>query len=428
MKSVSKFALAFMIGTLAITPAAYAKKDKKKDEAAKNASSGPQLSPEFRTAYAPAVNPFVDNKFEEAKAAWPAAKAAIKNDDDKYQAGIFAVQLAAKTNDAALRQEGYELLVASNFTPAETKQSIYFELAAAHYDAKDFAAAEPKLIGAYEAGYRKSDIESLIATTLGQQKKYAEATAWIQRGIDAKTAAGQAVPPNYLKQAANYALNMQDNAAINKWMKMLIKVQPDASNWRDALNLYMRSANLNEAQTLDIMRLMRENKAMKYPLEYALYVESIGAIRYPVEVKAVLDEGIAAGNIQQSDPGISDSYKTAASVADEDIRTLASTEAEARASSSGNKIALTADAFFSQGKYATAQSLYELALTKANINDKDGADRTARVTMRLGMAKAKQGDWAGAKATLAGLTDAKRKEMAEYWMIYIDQQMASAAG
>ncbi|NJM49671.1 MAG: hypothetical protein HC843_01205 [Sphingomonadales bacterium] len=427
MKPVSKFALAFMIGTMAIAPAAYAAKDKKKDEAAKNVG-GPQLSPEFRAAYAPAVNPFVENKFEEAKAAWPAAKAAIKNDDDKYQAGIFAVQLAAKTNDTALRQEGYNLLLESSYTSAETKQSIYFELAAAYYDAKDFAAAETKLIGAYEAGYRKSEIESLIATSLGQQKKYTEAAAWIQRSIDAKMAAGQAIPANQLKQAANYALNLKDNAATNKWMKMLIKMEPNASNWRDALNLYMRSANLNEAQTVDIMRLMRENQAMKYPLEYSLYIESIGSRRYPVEAKAVLDEGLSAGYIDKSDPGIGDNYAVASGLVDEDIRTLPSTEAEARASSSGNMIALTGDAFFSQGKYATAQSLYELALTKPNINDKDGLDRSERTIMRLGIAKAKQGDWPGAKAEMARLTDAKRMEMGEYWMIYIDQQIAKAAG
>jgi hypothetical protein len=45
----------------------------------------------------------------------------------------------------------------------------------------------------------------------------------------------------------------------------------------------------------------------------------------------------------------------------------------------------------------------------------------------LAIAKVNLGDYAGAKADLAKVTSPKRKGIAEYWTIYIDQQMAKPA-
>ena len=404
-----------------------AKKQKKK-EAEAAAAAGPKLSKEFIKGYSPAVKEFATNKnYEAAKAAWPAAKAAIQNDDDKYQAGIFAVQLGAKLKDNALNEEGYDLLLDSSYTPAVTRNSVLFQLAAARYDAKDYAAAETQLLSLYNAGYRQSNIELLIATAQGLQKKYQQAVGSFQRAVDEKQAAGKAAPTDYYKRAAAYAIKLGNPATINKWMKAWIKIDPSVDTWHDALTLFMRKANLSEAETLDVMRLMRRNNAMKYPLEYSLYMESIGPRRYPVEALAVLDEGLASGVIEKSDPSIGEPYKTASSLAAEDRRTLASTEADARSSSSGNAILLIADSFLSQRKFDTAASLYELALSKGNIRANDGEDRTGRARMHLAMAKAAQTDWASAKAEFAKITSGKRKDIAEYWMIYVDQQMAKAA-
>ena len=430
MKPVSKLVLALALGAFTIAPAAHAKskKQKKKEAEAAAAAAGPKLSKEFIKSYSPAVKELLDTKnYEAAKAAWPAARAAIQSDNDKYTAGIFAVRLAGKLNNDTLRQEGYDLLLESSYTPAETRNSVLFQRAADSYDAKDYPTAETKLVALHNSGYRKANIIGLIASAQGQQKKYSEALGWLQRGIDQNQAAGTAVPAEYYRRAASYGLKLGQPAISNKWMKELVKVEPSVDVWHDVLSLYMRKANLSEAETLDVMRLMRRNKAMKYPLEYSLYIEAIGARRYPVEALAVLDEGLASGVIERSDPNIGDPYKAASALVDEDRRTLASTEADARSSSSGNVILLIADSFLSQRKFDTAVSLYELALSKGRIRNKDGEDRADRARMRLAMAKAAQTDWAGAKSEFAKITSGKRKDIAEYWVIYVDQQIAKAA-
>lgn len=432
MNRVSNFVLALAAGSLAFVPAAHAQKEKQDKKSKKQAAAAapaepqPVLSKEFREAYQLAYAPFVKEDFVGASAAWALVRGAIQNDDDKYQAGIFAFQVGNKLNDKELSAEGIDLLLASSFTSQDTRRQLLFQRAAVSYDAKDYAAAEIGMIAAYDAGYRKSDIEALIATSFSQQKKYAEAGAWIQRGIEAKLASGQAVPSTFYRQAAGYAVRLDDGPAINKAMKTLVKAENSADNWRDMLNLYIRKAALSEAETLDVMRLMRVKNGLKFPLEYAVYIESLGARRYPAEALSVLQAGLDAGHIEASDTVVKDNLAPAKAAVDEDLRGLPAAEKQARASTSGNLISLTGDAYLSQAKYAEAQNLYELALTKSSIVDNTGQDRTDRTILRLGIAKAYQKDWAGAKAEFAKITGGNRKEIAEYWSLYADQEMTAS--
>ena len=88
---------------------------------------------------------------------------------------------------------------------------------------------------------------------------------------------------------------------------------------------------------------------------------------------------------------------------------------------------LTGDALLSFGQYARAKAMYEAALAKGGIIDREGVDQTDRALTNLGIAQTHLKDWAGAKATFAKISGAKRKAIAEYWLIYIDQQTAAPA-
>jgi hypothetical protein len=59
--------------------------------------------------------------------------------------------------------------------------------------------------------------------------------------------------------------------------------------------------------------------------------------------------------------------------------------------------------------------------------NKEGANVNDQAVMRLAISKVKLNDLMGAKAELAKITDPKRKMIAEYWDIYVTQQMAKAA-
>ena len=97
MNRISKFAAALALGAFVAVPAAYAQKDdkKKKEEAAKPVKRN--FSKEFQKAYAPAADALVKKKdLVAAQAAFPAVEAAIMTPDDRYEAGIFALNLGGQ--------------------------------------------------------------------------------------------------------------------------------------------------------------------------------------------------------------------------------------------------------------------------------------------------------------------------------------------
>ena len=177
------------------------------------------------------------------------------------------------------------------------------------------------------------------------------------------------------------------------------------------------------------MRLMRVTNALRFQQEYAGYLDSLSyiGVRYPAEAVSVLEEGFAKGVISRNNVTFSEKYNEAKGRLAEDTRTLPGTVAPAKASPRPMLASLTADSFFSHKDYQTAKDLYESALSKGPVLDKDGKDQTDRTRFRLAMSKTMLGDYAGAKADFAQITSANRKAIAEYWLMHIDQRSAAPA-
>ena len=128
MKPVSKFALALSLAAISAAPAAYAqsnekpKKEKKGKEAAPAAPKKNYSKP-FIAAYMPVAD--LLNKTKDAaaaKAEFPKVVAAIGNDDDRYEAGILAINIGAPLKDLAFQEQGIDLLLASASTSPELKK------------------------------------------------------------------------------------------------------------------------------------------------------------------------------------------------------------------------------------------------------------------------------------------------------------------
>lgn len=426
MKLVSKFALALSLVAVSAAPAFAQSDDKpkkeKKGKEATPAAPKKNYSKPFVAAYMPVAN--LLNKTKDAAAAkveFPKVLAAIANDDDRYEAGILAVNIGVTVKDAALQDQGIDLLLASASTPVEMKQGYTFRKGAIAYDGKKFADAEKYMIDAYNLGHRANNIEFLISNAMSQQNKDAEAVAWIGKAIAASKASGQ-VNKAYVVRAANLSAKAKDYAGAANFYKELVRAENNADYWHDAIAFFNRSLDSNPEETLDLMRLMRATNGLRFQQEYAAYLDSLSyvGVRYPAEAVSVLDEGFAKGVISRNNVTFSERYNEAKGRLAEDTRTLAGTVAPAKASPKGMLATLTGDSFFSHKDYQTAKDLYETALSKGPVLDKDGGNQTDRTRFRLAMSKAMLGDYAGAKADFAQITGANRKAIAEYWVMYID--------
>jgi hypothetical protein len=433
MKLVSKFALALSLVAVSAAPAAFAQSNEKpkKDKKGKEAAAAPKknYSKPFIAAYVPVAD--LLNKTKDAaaaKAEFPKVVAAIGNDDDRYEAGILAINIGAGLKDLAFQEQGIDLLIASASTPADLKKEYTFRKGAIAYDSKRFADAEKNMLDAYNLGHRANNIEYLISNAMSQQNKEAEAIAWIGKAIDASKAAGP-VNKTYVVRAAVLSAKAKNYAGAANFYKDLVIAENNPDYWHDALAFFDRSRDFNPEETLDIMRLMRATDGIRFQQEYAAYLDSLSyiGVRYPAEAVSLLDEGFAKGLISRNNVTFSERYNEAKSRLAEDTRTLAGTIAPAKASPKGMLASLTGDSFFSHKDYKTAKELYESALSKAPVLDKDGGDQTDRTRFRLAMSKTMLGDYAGAKADFDMVTGANRKAIAEYWVAFITHRANAAA-
>ena len=434
MKLVSKFALALSLVAVSAAPAAFAQSDEKPKKEKKGKEAAPaapkrNYSKPFIAAYMPVANML--NKTKDAvaaKAAFSTVVAAIGNDDDRYEAGILAINIGAPLKDLAFQEQGIDLLIGSATTPVDLKKEYTFRKGAIAYDGKRFADAEKYMLDAYNIGYRANNIEYLVSNAMSQQTKDADAIAWIGKAIESSKAAG-AVSKAYVIRAASLSAKMKNYTAASNFYKELVITENNPDYWHDALAFFDRSRDFNPEESLDILRLMRATNGLRFQQEYAAYLDSLSyiGVRYPAEAVSVLDEGFDKGVISRNNVTFSERYNEAKSRLAEDTRTLPGTIAPAKASSKPMLASLTADSFFSHKDYKTAKDLYESALSKGAVLDKDGGDQTDRTRFRLAMSKAMLGDYAGAKADFAMINNPNRKAIAEYWNMYIDQLSKPAA-
>lgn len=432
MKFVSKFAFALSAAALTLAPAAYAFQEKPKKEKKGKEVAPPKksYSKEFVAAFSPALDALNKQKDPAAaKALFPAIVASIKNEDDRYEAGVFAINVGSQLKDMAFQEQGIDLMIASASTPADLKTQYIFQKGAIAFDGKRFPDAEKFMTDAYNLGHRKNNIEYLISTAQSQQPgKDKDSMLWLGKAIDASKATGQ-INKTYVVRAATLSAKAKDYAGAANWYKQLLKVDNNPDYWHDSLAYFDRSLQFDPEESLDLFRLMRAAQALRFQQEYTQYLDSLSyiGVRYPAEAVSVLDEGFAKGVISKSSVTFGERYREAQARLAEDTATLAGTAAPARAANAKPMLAsLTADSFYSHKNYQTAKELYEVALKKSPVLDKDGKDQTDRTRFRLAMSKTMLGDYAGAKADFAAVTGANRKAIAEYWVMHIDQKMAPA--
>jgi tetratricopeptide (TPR) repeat protein len=190
----------------------------------------------------------------------------------------------------------------------------------------------------------------------------------------------------------------------------LVGAYPTPAHWRDALLIYRATADLDAQATVDVLRLMRAAGALAGERDYFDLADALNRGGYPGEAKAVIDDGVARGQINASAPTFREILTSATPRIAEDRRDLPASITAANAAATGTAALRTADALFGYGRYPEAIALYRTALTKG------GVDANV-VNTRLGMALALSGNRAEAEAAFRAVTG-PRAELAAYWLLY----------
>jgi tetratricopeptide (TPR) repeat protein len=428
MKSLTKLTLIAALGALTVTaPAAHAQKKKeekakKENKAAKGAPKG-QFSKEFIAVYKPANDALETAKdAQKAKQLVPGVFAAAKSDDEKLQAGRLAFLTGNATNDVALQKQGIEMALTSATLSPELRGIFMFQRGLIQSNEKNFAGAQTDFLAAYNAGYRQNNIEFNLGNTYQQLKNLPEALTWYQKAVDVAKASNTKADKAIFVRGLSISGNMKDVGRVAHWGKQMVQAYPEPATYRDATVFLDRVAALDAQESLDLLRLARLNKGLITENDYRNYLEAADARRFPAEAMSVIDEGRSLKIIQPSNAFFTEQYATAKQ-SDAVLRTSWDIdEKSALANARGMQASLFGDTMLSFSEYARAQRVYEAALQKGNIIDKDNKNQVDRARMRLAISKFMQGNLAGAKTDFAAVADPRRKAIADLWLVHIAQK------
>ena len=395
-----------LTGSLCVTPALAAKKEKA-PEAPKI-----ELSKEFRAAAGPVETDIKAGKFDGMAARLDALAAQYKLPDEQFIIGGRRYDFGRVTKNSAELRKAVIAMIDSKSSLATNGAQLNGAAGQYAYNERDFADAITRFTEAVRLGNKEPDTFILMAESSFQTGKMVEGLGFAERAIAEKKALGQVPPADWYQRALSVALKAKLQPQVAKWSRDRVSAYPTAQNWRDALLLYKDSSKLDGQSALDVMRLIRSAKALSGERDYFEYAALATERGLPGEAKSVIEEGMASGAIGKSSRPLNELLVAASSKVAGDLSSLAASEKRASTDAAGKIAAGTADAYLGYGQDAKAAPLYKIALQKGQVD-------TDTVNTRLGIALARQGQKAEAKAAFAAVVGS-RAEIAKYWSLWLD--------
>ncbi|HKX91677.1 MAG TPA: tetratricopeptide repeat protein [Sphingomicrobium sp.] len=337
-----------------------------------------------------------------------AAQAVAKTKEDRYFVALFQRQAAIDANNLPALAAAVDALAASGVLDTKKVSDLYRDLGSHQFNAKQFAPAAASFQRAASMTPNDPELLEVLAQAQAAAGQKGVAAAGFLKAIQARVAAGQKPPELLYQMAVQTAYDSQSPEAIEigrQW----IAAYPSPESWRNAMLIYRNSARPDAATAFDILRLARLTNALKGTNDYHIYAwEAAGQANYG-EAKSLMDEAVAAGKVNASDPIIAEIL---AELKNKKVPTAADLAAAEKGAAVPTAFIRVGDRYYGAGQYQKAAELYRQALAK-------GADASL-ANLRLGEALARAGDKAGAEAAFKAVTG-QRAEIAKFWLIYLRQ-------
>lgn len=330
---------------------------------------------------------------------------------DKAVAGQWLYQVGSMGGNDPVTIKGLDLMLASGTLSPETAAQVTVMRGQYAYVAKDYAKAIDVLGPLAATGAADETSVRMLADAYLKQNRAGEGIRALQTAIRSQQAAGKAVPESWYKAGLTMSINAKALNDASQFSSGLAASYPSTANWAVAISVVRMLGAFQPQDMLDLLRLMDRTDSFSEGNEYLDYVQSADARRLPGEVNRILAKGLAAGKINTSDTFVAESKALASTRMVADKATLPAAERDARAPNAPTAAVMgAADAFLSYDQPATAEALYQIALTKPGVD-------ANRALTRLGIAQVDQGKYADAQANFAKVTGV-RKPIADLWAIY----------
>jgi tetratricopeptide (TPR) repeat protein len=369
-----------------------------------------KVSPAFTKAYQELLAAIEANDTANISAKVAAAHSAAQSGDEHFLASQAQLKVAvAQKNDAEIATS-IEGLISSGSMPQDQLGGLYLNLGKTRYNLKQY----PQAIAAFEKAQQLDPNNAEVVPLLAQARSVGgnptDAVATLSQAIAQQSANGAKAPEDMYKRAISLAYKSK-LPVTPELSRQWVSAYPTPANWSDAIRIYRNLNNVDDAATLDLLRLARAAKALNGESDYDRYAYAALTKGYPGEAKAVLEEGIAAKAVDPNKSPFKEMIQQANAKSAGEAASLDSAAAKGLGAPTAKAALAAGDLLYGYGQFAKAADLYRAALTKS------GADASL-INLHLGMALARSGDKAGATAALNAVTGA-RAEIAKYWLTYL---------
>ena len=347
------------------------------------------------------------NEFTKVPGLVAAAQSVAKTKEDRYIIGQLQVKAALAAKDNVMLAAAIDTVAASGYVDQAKVAELYMGLGTTFYNAKDFARAATAYERAASLNPRSPDPLINIAESRYGMGQKAEAVATFQRAIQATIAAGQKPREDLLKRTAGIAYEASLPTAADL-SRQWVAAYPSPGSWHDAVAIYRNLNKPDVEGTLVLFRLMQATNSLQGAADYSLFATAAADQSNFNEAKAVIDQGIAANQVDPANPLFRDLI---AAMKTKPVATEADLNAALKMAPSAGAQIRIGDRFYGSGNYAKAAEVYRAALGKPGVDAKVA-------NLHLGMALARTGDKAGAAAALNAVSG-PHAPLAKYWLLYL---------
>jgi tetratricopeptide (TPR) repeat protein len=276
------------------------------------------------------------------------------------------------------------------------------------YSAKDYAGAARQLERAVALDPNNPEPLEALAEARFSQGQGAAAATTLTKALQLSTAAGRKPGEQVYKRAVGIAYESKSPSAVELG-RQWVAAYPSKDSWKNSIAIYRNLNQPDVSGTLDLLRLLRAVGALDSGREYGLYANAAADVGQYAEAQQILNEGLAAKLVTQSDPLV---RELTTGLRSKQKATAADLAAATRMATTPAALIRIGDGYYGLGDYAKAAETYRAAIAK-------GADANL-ANLHLGMALVRSGDRAGGIAALEKVGGA-RADIAKYWLIYARQ-------
>lgn len=350
----------------------------------------------------------------------PAAQAAAKGNDALYLLNRVRLQLALARKDEVAQEQAVSALVSNPSTPAAEAQrmrnaqsALVNSRAEKAFAANDFATAERLFAQLLQASPGDERLTRNLRIVRERMGNTSGALDLLGQQIQTQEANGGRAPEDLYQRAWQVPHRAGKRAEALAGLQRLLKAYPTAKNWRTALDVVRERSVQDDQLLLDTYRFARAANVIQ-SREYLSLAQMLDQGGLPGEVKGILDAGVAAGAIQNSQADVARLLGTTNRRIAEDRTGLASQIQAARSAARGRQARIMGDVLYGYGRHAEAAEMYRLALSK-------GGEDANLLNTRLGASLAMAGQRAQAETALRAVTG-QRSELASLWLAWLNRQ------